>query len=162
MKLFNIFKKLHKKNYSIIIFIFLRGEWTGKEMLEKKRIKATATTPEIILNPEGYMAIRGRSLSGEVKDLPSEVEIWLDKYLEAPAEITMIDLHLEYIGGFKSGYYIEIVRKIKTVLLQGKKLNVNWYYEEGDEDILEKGECFSLFLDLPFNFIMIKDPSLTL
>jgi hypothetical protein len=131
-------------------------------MLESKRIKPTGTTPEIILNPEGYMAIRGRSISGEVKKLPQEVESWLEKYLESPAEITVIDLYLEYIGGFNSGYYIEVVRKIKTVLLHGKKLNVNWYYEEGDEDILEKGECFSLFLDLPFNYIMIKDPSLSL
>jgi hypothetical protein len=131
-------------------------------MLENKRIKPTSSTPEIILNPDGYMAIRGRSISGEVKNLPAEVEIWLGKYLEAPGEITRIDLYLEYIGGFNSGYYIEIVRKIKTVLLQGKKIVVNWYYDEGDEAMLEKGECISMFLDLPFNFIMINDPSLKL
>jgi len=34
---------------------------------------------------------------------------------------------------------------------------VNWYYEEGDEDILEKGEFLSDELNVPFNFIEIFD-----
>jgi hypothetical protein len=32
----------------------------------------------------------------------------------------------------------------------------NWYYEEGDEDILERGEYFASVLDVRFNFIKIK------
>jgi hypothetical protein len=44
--------------------------------------------------------------------------------------------------------------------LINKKYSVNWYYEEGDEDILEKGEDISSALDIPFNFIMISDPLL--
>jgi hypothetical protein len=30
---------------------------------------------------------------------------------------------------------------------------VNWYYEEGDDDILERGEYYSSILDLEINFI---------
>jgi hypothetical protein len=41
-----------------------------------------------------------------------------------------------------------------------KKYSINWYYEEGDEDILEKGEDISSALNIPFNFIMISDPLL--
>jgi hypothetical protein len=36
---------------------------------------------------------------------------------------------------------------------------INWYYEEGDEDILEKGENISSVLDVTFNFIMIPNHS---
>jgi hypothetical protein len=36
---------------------------------------------------------------------------------------------------------------------------INWYYEEGDEDILEKGENISSVLDVIFNFIMIPNHS---
>ena len=128
--------------------------------LKEIRISATSKTPEVSLNPEGLFHIRGRSLSGEVEGLPEEVENWLDTYLLDPCDVTLIEINLEYIGGFKTGYYVEMVRKIKKVLTQNKKLIVNWYYEEGDEDILERGECFSLYLDLPFNFIEIKDASL--
>jgi hypothetical protein len=44
--------------------------------------------------------------------------------------------------------------------LKNKKLMINWYYEEGDEDIPEKVENISLHLDMPFNFIRINDTKL--
>jgi hypothetical protein len=34
---------------------------------------------------------------------------------------------------------------------------INWYYEDGDEDILEQGEYISTTLEIPFNFIMTSD-----
>jgi hypothetical protein len=128
-------------------------------MLKKISISANSKTPEISLNPDGLIQIRGRSITGEVKELPKEVENWLDTYLMDPCDVTLIEIKLEYIGGFKTGYYVDLLRKAKRVLDHGKKLVVRWYYEEGDEDILERGECFSLYLDLPFNFIEIKDTS---
>jgi hypothetical protein len=38
-----------------------------------------------------------------------------------------------------------------------EKYIINWYYEESDEDINEKGEYFSSFPEVPFNLIMIPD-----
>jgi len=80
-------------------------------MLERKTILATKNTPEIVLDPSGKIQIKGRSISGEVKALPEEVEIWLDSYLLDPGDITLIEIYLDYIGGFSSGYYLEIVKK---------------------------------------------------
>jgi len=51
-----------------------------------------------------------------------------------------------------------LLRKIETINKKNKKYTINWYYEEGDEDILEKGEKISIALNIPFNFIMIDDP----
>jgi hypothetical protein len=41
------------------------------------------------------------------------------------------------------------------VALKNRKVFINWFYEEGDEDILERGEYLSSVLDVPFNFIEI-------
>jgi len=41
------------------------------------------------------------------------------------------------------------------VHLKHKKFIINWFYEEGDEDILERGEYFSSILNIPFNFIRL-------
>jgi hypothetical protein len=45
--------------------------------------------------------------------------------------------------------------------LKNKKYIINWYYDEGDEDIIEKGEYISSITEVPFNFIMISDPLIT-
>jgi hypothetical protein len=44
---------------------------------------------------------------------------------------------------------------IKHVTLKNKKFVFNWYYEEGDEDIFERGEYFASVLDVPINFIKV-------
>ena len=35
-------------------------------------------------------------------------------------------------------------------------LKINWVYEEGDDDILERGEYYASILDLRINFIEIE------
>ena len=39
----------------------------------------------------------------------------------------------------------------------GKELVVNWFFEEGDDDMMEAGEDYCDLLDLEFNFIEIED-----
>ena len=39
--------------------------------------------------------------------------------------------------------------------MKDKKYKVNWYYEDGDEDILERGEYIASVLESDFNFIKI-------
>jgi hypothetical protein len=65
---------------------------------------------------------------------------------------------LEYFNEINLKVYYSILKKIGFVASKNKKYVINWYYEEGDEDILEKGEKISTVLDIPFNFIMIDDP----
>jgi hypothetical protein len=126
-------------------------------MLEKK-ILSTKSTPEISLNPEGIIKIIGRSTNRNVTELSSQIENWIDEYISNPAEITCVDICLEYFNKINLIYYFTLLKKIESVKLKNKKYIINWYYEEGDEDILEKGENISSVLDIPFNFIMICDP----
>jgi hypothetical protein len=122
-----------------------------------KKILSTDSTPEIILNPDGIITIRGRSMNGNIDELNSEIEEWIDKYITNPAEVTYVDFYLEYFNKANSRVIISWLKKIETLTLKSKKYIITWYYEEGDEDILEKGEYFSSELNIPFNFIEIYD-----
>jgi len=126
-------------------------------MLEKK-ILSTKRTPEISLNPDGIIKITGRSMSGNVAEFSEQINDWIDEYLSNPAELTSVDFYLEYFNAIDFKIYFNLVKKIGSVKLINRKYIINWYYEEGDEDILEKGEDISSALGIPFNFIMISDP----
>ena len=108
-----------------------------------KKILSTKSTPEIILNPEGIIIIRGRSMNGSINELAGDIEEWIDKYITNPAEITYVDFCLEYFNKANSRVIISLLRKIESLALLNKKYVINWFYEEGDEDILEKGEYLS-------------------
>jgi len=51
---------------------------------------------------------------------------------------------------------MQILRELSEIRQNGKELLVNWYYEEGDDDILERGEYYSSILNIEINFIEIE------
>ncbi len=124
--------------------------------MEELRISPSKNTPEIFLSPEGAIRIRGRSIHENVADIFMPVEEWVSEYIRDPAEVTSVDMHLEYFNSASAKVFIHLLQKITYVTLKHKKYIFNWYYEVGDEDILERGEYFSSILDVPFNFIKIK------
>jgi hypothetical protein len=124
--------------------------------MEELRISPTKNTPEVILNPEGIIRIKGRSIHENVTDFFEPIEDWISEYIKAPSEITSVDMSLEYFNSASAKVFIHILQKITYVTLKHKKFIFNWYYEEGDEDILERGEYFASILDVKFNFIKLK------
>jgi hypothetical protein len=120
-------------------------------------ILSTKSTPEIILNPVGIITIKGRSMYGDNNEIGTQIEDWFDKYIINPAEVTVVDFYLEYFNKSNAKIFVLMLKKIESLSLKNKKYIINWYYEEGDDDILEKGEFFSSELNIPFNFIEICD-----
>jgi hypothetical protein len=46
-----------------------------------------------------------------------------------------------------------ILSEFSSITQQGKELVVNWYYESGDDDMVERGEYFEKILQLEFNYM---------
>jgi hypothetical protein len=127
--------------------------------LKEKHIAPTKSTPEIILSPEGSIKIKGRSMDPYVTDFAIQLEEWVDKYICEPADLTIIDIYLEYLSTNNLKFYVSLFKRIEPIKLKYKEYKINWYYDEGDEDIVEKGEYISAALDVAFNFIMLSDQS---
>jgi hypothetical protein len=121
-------------------------------------ILASKSTPEISLDPEGIIVIKGRSMKVDWSEFYEQVDVWIDEYILNPADLTHVDIYLEYFDEINLYFFISLLKKIESVSLKNKKYIINWRYDEGDEDILEKGENISFILEVPFNFIKIDDP----
>jgi hypothetical protein len=124
--------------------------------MEELRISPGKNTPEILLSPEGIIRIKGRSIHENVTEYFEPVENWLTDYIKEPADFTCVDLNLEYFNSASAKVFIHMLQKITYVSLKHKKFIFNWYYEEGDDDILERGQYFASVLDVRFNFIKVK------
>ncbi|HPY67909.1 MAG TPA: DUF1987 domain-containing protein [Bacteroidales bacterium] len=124
--------------------------------MKELKIEPTKTSPEIILSPEGSIRIKGRSIHENVIDFFAPVEKWLAEYIQSPADITCVDIILEYFNSASAKAFIHLLEQIKRLSLKNKRYIINWYYEDGDEDILERGEYFSSILEIPFTFIKLS------
>ncbi|MBN1387451.1 MAG: DUF1987 domain-containing protein [Bacteroidales bacterium] len=123
--------------------------------MDKLFIKATKNSPEIALSPDGNLRFKGRSIHENAQIFFNPVLKWIEEYIKDPADTTFVDLQLEYLNSATAKYIIVMLQKLKEVRLKDKKYYVNWFYEEGDEDILERGEYFASVLDMDFNFVEI-------
>ena len=126
-------------------------------LMQKMRIFPTLSTPDILLDPDGIIKIEGRSMNANIKEFSETIDNWVDKYLADPAEITKVDLYFEYLSTNNLIFYRSLLLKISMVLLKRKKYVINWIYDEGDIDIMEKGENISSSVGVDVNFIMIED-----
>ena len=121
-------------------------------MQQEIKIAPSKNTPEIFLSPKGSIRIKGRSTHENVKDFFIPVETWIDEYIVNPAKLTTVDLNFEYFNSSSSKAIISMLQQITQVTDKGKSFIINWYYEDGDDDILERGEYFASILGIPMNF----------
>jgi hypothetical protein len=121
--------------------------------MEPLTIEGTRKTPMVMLNPDGKIKISGRSIPEDASEFFDVIVTWVLGYVNSPKELTTIDVELEYFNSGSAKFVMQILRELSEVIHAGKELKINWYYEEGDDDILERGEYYSSILDLEINFI---------
>ena len=123
-------------------------------------ILATDKTPEVILDGEGTLSIKGRAMALN-KTTPSEKLLnCIDLYLKNPARTTTVTIALEYLNSFGTQILVAVLRRMAQVKDQGNRLVVKWYYDEEDDDILERGHHIAETFDIPIEFIPIRDTTL--
>lgn len=121
--------------------------------MELFTIKGTKKTPEVTLNPNGDIRLSGRSIPEDASKFFEDVINWVIEYCKSPRETTTVNIELEYFNSGSAKYVMQMLRELSEVMSENKKLIVNWHYEEGDDDILERGEYYSTILNIDINFI---------
>jgi hypothetical protein len=121
--------------------------------MELVSLESTRKTPNVLLDPSGRIRIGGRSIPEDASKFYDNILNWVLDYCHTPSDSTIVDIELEYFNSGSAKFVMQILRELSELLAEGKDLKVNWYYEEGDDDILERGEYYSSILDLEINFI---------
>jgi hypothetical protein len=121
--------------------------------MELVSLESTKKTPNVLLDPSGRIRIGGRSIPEDASKFYDNILNWVLDYCHTPSDSTVVDIELEYFNSGSAKFVMQILRELSELLAEGKNLKVNWYYEEGDDDILERGEYYSSILDLEINFI---------
>jgi hypothetical protein len=123
----------------------------------QKILSPTRSTPEVIIDPKGIIKITGRLIPENPMDFFDHLDELINEYFYSPSDITCLEICLEYINSEGTKYLIDTIHKIIHIHLKDnkKKLLINWYYKDDDEDILEKGTFFSSVLDVFVNLIKI-------
>ena len=88
--------------------------------IEKVQILPTDNSPEVILNPEGIIKIKGRGMVVNKTSVPEQINNWLDAYLLNPAETTDIIVTFEYLNNYSTTILASVLMKISQVIRLSK------------------------------------------
>jgi hypothetical protein len=121
--------------------------------VKEVHILPTNKTPEIILNPNGFIKIKGRAIDESRTLFSDQVMEWLDNYLLNPPKTTELSIDLEYLNSYNSIVLASIIRKLNLLNQQSKQLFIKWVIDEDDDDLLERGKYISSTFDIPIEFI---------
>jgi len=125
-------------------------------LIEPVYIEGTRKTPAISLDPKGTIKIEGRSIPEDASLFFEDLLAWVGEYIHLKKPETRVDFSFEYLNSGTSKVVLQVLTSLKDLKDQGLGVTVNWYYEEGDDDILERGEYYASILHMKINLIELE------
>ena len=121
--------------------------------MERLFIPGSDDTPEIEFNKnDGVLKISGKSLPEDVIEFYSPVFSWLEQYAAEPNDETRMHVKVLYFNSASQRALNEIFSILSRINVKGKKVEIEWYYHEDDEEMKEAGEEFADITNIPFQF----------
>ena len=115
---------------------------------------ATETTPFLKFDASlGDFFIEGKSIPSDAEGFYGPVLHWLKEYVDKPNLKTTLVLKLDYFNISSSKRILFIFYKLNELIDAGHKVNVKWYFHEGEDDMHEVGQDFAFMVNIPFEFI---------
>jgi hypothetical protein len=126
--------------------------------MEPISIEGTPKTPTVKFDAEqGIIEIKGRSIPENSIEFYKPLVDWLEDYKSDPLPKTTVNIQLEYFNTSSSKCILDVFKKLEAIHKSKNEVEINWYYEEDDEDMLEAGEDYESIIRIPFKMIEIAD-----
>jgi len=126
--------------------------------MEPISIEGSPKTPTVIFDAgEGIIEIKGRSIPENSIEFYKPLVDWLEEYKKDPLPLTKVNIQLEYFNTSSSKCILDVFKKLEAIHKAKHDVEVNWYYEEDDEDMLEAGEDYESIIRIPFKMIEIAE-----
>jgi hypothetical protein len=125
-------------------------------------IEGSEFTPEINFTLQGEFSISGISRPEDVSKFYEKPMSWLDTFKNkllnhAENKYRFNKIHfvfkLKYFNSSSAKHILKMLDLIKGFESSGMEIDIDWYYDEADEQLLEDGQDLSDAVELPFNFI---------
>lgn len=126
--------------------------------MERIFMEPSRVTPLINFDPEeGILEMRGRSSPENAIQFYQRIIDGLGSYADTGGNSFTANFAFEYFNTSSSKCLFDIFKRMVRIRDSSREIQINWFYEEFDEDMMEAGEDYSDLLDLEFNFIEIED-----
>ena len=123
-------------------------------------LEPTEFTPKLEFNPEtNIFELSGVSMPEDATAFYNQVIDWINEFNEniindPPRDNNIIKLNfrLAYCNSASAKFLLSIMERLKSLEDSNTNLEINWYYDAGDDLMLDDGRDLSETVNMPFNF----------
>jgi len=122
--------------------------------MDDLNLSMTEYTLEINFDSEkGVLEMSGSSYPENSMEFFMPIFNWLEEYIKKINKAITLNLKFEYLNTSSTKCMIDILELLEKYYNTGGEVQVNWYYDEDDEDILETGKDMAEDIVVPISFI---------
>lgn len=110
--------------------------------MENLFIEGSASMPSVEFNTSGILKISGRALPENAHEFFNPLILWVKDFVID--EVTL-EINLEYFNTAVSKQLYDFLKAVESNP-NFKKIKLKWFYEDGDDEILESGEIYEELL----------------
>jgi hypothetical protein len=110
--------------------------------MKKLFVEPTPYLPLVDFSAEGNLKLEGRSIPEDATKLFNPLIDYVD---QITAGKVVFDIKLDYFNTASSKKIMELLKHLDANN-KVKEIQVNWHFEEGDEDSVETAEIYEEFL----------------
>jgi len=126
--------------------------------MENLTLEGSAKTPTVDFNAaKGTLELKGRSIPENSIEFFKPLNDWVESYGKSPQAQTEVNIKLEYFNTSSSKCILDFFKKLEVINGKSTNVNINWYFEEDDEDMEEAGEDYGAILNLTFKMIEVEE-----
>lgn len=122
--------------------------------MKKLQLEPTDYTPKIDFDPiTNVLEIFGNSMPESSPEFYGEVYDWVVEFMDYTAHKIVMNFKLDYFNTSTSKEFYALLSKLKD---HKYGVEVNWYFQEDDEQMEEDGIDLQEDTQVDFNFISYK------
>jgi hypothetical protein len=110
--------------------------------MDKLFVEASQYLPLVDFSAEGSLKLEGRSIPEDATKIFNPLIDYVDQISTSKV---VFDIKLDYFNTATSKKILELLKHLDANR-KVKDIQVNWYFEEGDEDSVETAEIYEEFL----------------
>lgn len=117
-------------------------------------IKASNKTPLVEFLTTGELRMEGKSIPENCHEFYKPVLEWLNGIKNSPPRQINLMVKLDYINTSSSKTILNIIKTLQEIKdIHNIPIEIKWYYDSEDEDLLDEGESFKSFSKIPLTLV---------
>ncbi len=121
--------------------------------MENLQIEETKYTPQIDMNINGEINIKGKSYPENTFEFYTPVMEWIASYFDLGNKALTLNMEITYFNSSSSKLFFDLLDLLEEN--NSDEIIINWIYDEENESALEAGEDFKDdFENLNFNLVV--------